>query len=54
MINYPDRELVELAMDGDEGAFENLIHKHYMSVYNLSYRWCRFKEDAEEIAGAVR
>ena len=53
MINYSDMELVDLAMGGDEVAFENLIEKHYSSVYNLSYRWCRLKEDAEEITQEV-
>lgn len=53
MINYSDRELVDLAMGGDESAFENLIQRHYLSVYSLSYKWCRVKEDAEEIAQEV-
>ena len=53
MIDYSDMELVDLAMGGDEDAFENLIRKHYSSVYNLSYRWCRLKEDAEEITQEV-
>ena len=53
MINYSDKELVDLAMGGDERAFENLIQRHYLSVYGLSYKWCRVKEDAEEIAQEV-
>ena len=53
IIHYPDSELVELAVGGDEDAFENLIQKHYSSVYHLSYRWCRIREDAEEITQEV-
>lgn len=53
MINDSDMELVELAMGGDERSFENLIQKHYLPVYQLSYKWCRVKEDAEEITQEV-
>lgn len=53
MIEYSDTELVDLALGGDECAFENLIRKHYSSVFNLSYRWCRIREDAEEITQEV-
>ncbi|MFC1533130.1 RNA polymerase sigma factor [Thermodesulfobacteriota bacterium] len=53
MINYSDMELVDLAMGGDERAFENLIQRHYLSVYGLSYKWCRIKEEAEEITQEV-
>jgi len=53
MVNDTDMELVKLATGGDERAFENLIQKHYLSVYQLSYKWCRIKEDAEEITQEV-
>jgi RNA polymerase sigma-70 factor, ECF subfamily len=53
MINDTDMELVDLAKGGDERSFEDLIHRHYQSVYQLSYKWCRIKEDAEEITQDV-
>jgi len=53
MVNDTDMELVELAAGGDERSFENLIQKHYLPVYHLSYKWCRVKEDAEEITQKV-
>lgn len=53
MINDSDMELVELAIGGDERSFENLIQRHYLPVYQLSYKWCRVKEDAEEITQEV-
>lgn len=53
MINDSDMELVERAMGGDERSFENLIQKHYLTVYQLSFKWCRVKEDAEEITQEV-
>ena len=53
MDDYSDIELIELAVDGDERAFETLIQRHYLQVYQLSYRWCRNREDAEEITQEV-
>jgi RNA polymerase sigma-70 factor (ECF subfamily) len=53
MINDTDMELVNLAIGGDERAFENLIQKHYLPVFQLSFKWCRVKEDAEEITQEV-
>jgi len=53
MVNDTDMELVNLAIGGDERAFEELIQKHYLPVYQLSFKWCRVKEDAEEITQEV-
>ena len=53
MDNYSDIELIDLAVNEDEHAFEKLIQRHYLSVYHFSFKWCRNKEDAEEIAQEV-
>lgn len=53
MMNHSDTQLVDLSLDGNERAFECLVERHYLSVYGLSYRWCRIKEDAEEITQEV-
>jgi RNA polymerase sigma factor (sigma-70 family) len=53
MVNDTDMELVNLAIGGDECAFENLIQKHYLPVFHLSFKWCRVKEDAEEITQEI-
>jgi RNA polymerase sigma-70 factor, ECF subfamily len=53
MINDSDMELVKLAISGDERSFSHLIEKYYQFVYSLSYKWCRIKEDAEEITQEV-
>jgi RNA polymerase sigma-70 factor, ECF subfamily len=53
MINDSDMELVNLAIGGDERSFSHLIEKYYHFVYNLSFKWCRIKEDAEEITQEV-
>lgn len=53
MIDYSDTELVNLSLNGNEHAFENLVERHYPGVYGLSYKWCRIREDAEEIAQEV-
>lgn len=53
MLNHSDTQLVDLSLNGNERAFECLVERHYYSVYGLSYRWCRLKEDAEEITQEV-
>ena len=53
MIDDPDMKLIDLAIGGDERSFANLIQKYYLSVYQLSFKWCRVKEDAEEITQEV-
>ena len=53
MENLEDIELVKLAKCGDPVAFENLVERNYMLVYKISYKWCRTKEDAEDITQEV-
>ena len=53
MDDYSDIELIDLAVDGNEHAFEKLIQRHYLLVYHFSFKWCRNKEDAEEITQEV-
>ncbi len=53
MIDYTDMELVDMSNSGNEHAFENLVERHYLTVYSLSYKWCRIREDAEEITQEV-
>ena len=53
MDKYSDTELIDLAVKGDEHAFEDLIQRHYLPVYHFSFKWCRSKEDAEEITQEV-
>ncbi len=53
MENPDYTELVKLAKGGDSVAFENLVELSYMLVYKVSYKWCRTKEDAEDITQEV-
>ena len=53
MENLEDIELVKLAKDGDSIAFENLVERNYLLVYKISYKWCRAKDDAEDITQEV-
>jgi RNA polymerase sigma-70 factor, ECF subfamily len=53
MLNDSDMELVNLAINGDERSYSQLIEKYYHFVYSLSFKWCRIKEDAEEITQEV-
>jgi len=53
MDEYNDIELVELAKDGHSNALQQLIKRHYLTVYRLAYKWCSVQEDAEDIAQEV-
>lgn len=53
MESYTDMELVGLAQSGHENAFENLVKRYYMVVYGLAFKYCRIKEDAEDITQEV-
>jgi len=53
MINDSDMELVNRAIGGDERSFAALVERHYLPVYQLSFKWCRVKEEAEEITQEV-
>jgi RNA polymerase sigma-70 factor (ECF subfamily) len=48
-----DQNLIERALGGEDRALERLIQRHYSSVYRLAFRWCRNREDAEDIAQEV-
>ena len=56
MVDKPDAsdtELIGRARDGDEGAFGQLVERHYDFVYRVAYRWCGRKADAEDVAQDV-
>ncbi len=45
-----DQELVDLALRGDERAFEKLVEKYKKRVYYLAYRMTRDHDSADELA----
>ena len=53
MDTYSDIELVQRSVSGDARAFEQLVTRHYLTVYRISYKWCGVKQDAEDIAQEV-
>jgi RNA polymerase sigma factor (sigma-70 family) len=46
----PDRDLVELAQDGDRDAFESLLRRHYDRIHRLAWRMTGSRSDAEDVA----
>jgi len=53
MENPPDIELINKARSGDHLSFAALAERHYMTVYRFAFRWCRSREDAEDITHDV-
>jgi len=48
-----DLELVQKSAEGDEDAFERLVHRYEDTVYNTVYRYVGDAEEAEDLAQEV-
>jgi len=44
-----DEALIRAAQGGDADAFEQLLERHYDTMYRFAYRWCGDRENAEDI-----
>lgn len=44
-----DEALIRAAQTGDADAFEQLLEKHYDTLYRFAYKWCGNRADAEDI-----
>ncbi len=53
MEKLTDLELITKALDGDRLSFAALADRHYMTVYRFAFKWCRSREDAEDITQEV-
>lgn len=53
MDTNADLQLIQNAQAGDQSAFAALIDRHYLTVYRFAFKWCRSKEDAEDITQEV-
>ena len=53
IINKADFELVDLAIDGDENAFAQIIKRHKSSVATTAMNMLGDMEDAKEISHQV-
>jgi RNA polymerase sigma factor (sigma-70 family) len=49
-VREDDRELIEKAKKGDEGAYRVLLSRYERAVYNICYRMVRDKEEARDLA----
>src|SRR5262249_24993787 len=43
-----DRELVQIAQEGDTRGFDELVNRYQQKVYRLTYKILRYEEDAAE------
>ena len=49
MSEQEDKALIALARKGNSKAFEDLVNKHYKTMFKMAYKWCRNEKDAEDI-----
>ena len=45
-----DEALIRSAQAGDADAFEQLLERHYDTLYRFAYKWCGNRADAEDVA----
>lgn len=48
-----DADLLKAAIGGDMAAFDALVDRYHQKVYRLALRFCRNREDAEEVTQDV-
>ena len=49
-----DIELIEQTLAGNQAAYADLVKRHQRFVFTLALRFCKNREDAEEVAQADR
>lgn len=53
MEELADQDLVIQAQAGDSASFAALVDRHYLTAYRFAFKWCRCREDAEDITQEV-
>ena len=53
MEKNAELKLIIKAQEGDQASFAALVDRFYMTVYRFAFKWCRSKEDAEDITQEV-
>ena len=49
MNEQDDNALIARCKKGDARAFEDLVNKHYNTMFKMAYKWCANEKDAEDI-----
>lgn len=44
-----DEALIRRAQAGDAGCFEQLLERHYETLFRFAYKWCGNRADAEDV-----
>jgi RNA polymerase sigma-70 factor (ECF subfamily) len=53
MKDHSDFQLTSMAVNGNDDAFRCLVERHCQTVFNVAFKWCGVREDAEDIAQDV-
>ncbi|MCZ6635245.1 MAG: sigma-70 family RNA polymerase sigma factor [bacterium] len=53
LYEMEDHELVDLARDGDQGAFSELVRRHHERIFQMVYALVGNREDADDLAQEV-
>ena len=53
MVSTEDRRLINRIRNGDKGAFEELVKRHYEDIFSYCYRRTGNREDAEDLTQEV-
>ena len=52
-MDKADTELIESFLDGDEGAFNEIVERHKKRIYYAAYRMVKNHEDAMDLSQEV-
>lgn len=53
MSEPDDKNLIMLAQQGDERAFETLLRRYYDRIFGIAYSWCLKRDLAQDITQAA-
>ncbi|UCG30063.1 MAG: sigma-70 family RNA polymerase sigma factor [candidate division WOR-3 bacterium] len=48
-----DEHLIHMSAKGDEHAFERIVHKYQLAVFNTIYRYTGSREDVQDLAQEI-
>ncbi|NLC38898.1 MAG: sigma-70 family RNA polymerase sigma factor [Clostridia bacterium] len=53
MEKYSDEVLVQKCLEGDRGAFAEIVRRYQKQIYSLAYRLTNHMEDAQDLAQEI-
>ena len=49
-----DKSIIQRALEGDQSAFTEILHRYRGSIYNLIFKMVRNKEETEDLFNWIK